>query len=295
MDYALLVLTVICFSIQTISFKEFNRRYMKNLASYFLFNTIYFSVIVLIYLAVNREAEPLSTVTVILAVAFGVLFMLTILLYMKAMELGPLSYSSMISSMGLLVPVVFGTFFWQETISILQLFGLLMLFITLILGSRSSGGLDDQKSKTNMRWLIFIIANLFGNGAIMTVSKAQQMIMPGREIEEFLIIAFGTAAILSFLLFLYRRFRLGERIGHLKQGPFVVLVLVTSTTTAFGNQIGLYLSGRIPAIIQFPSVSGGIVLMSTLFAVLFYKEHLTRTKILGLLSGLAALVLLSLR
>ena len=295
MDYALLILTILIFTVQTFSFKEFNRHYMKNLASYFLFNAIYFCIVVLIFLAVNRDVEPISSVTVILAVAFGVLFILTILLFMKAMEHGPLSYSSLIFSLGLLVPVIYGALFWQEGISIPQIFGLLLLLLTLLMGSRPTTRIDAQKSRVNLRWMIMVISSLAGNGVMMTISKSQQMLMPGREIEEFLILSFGTSATLSLILFLFRRFRLGEKVSHLRKWPFLILVVIASITTAFGNLFALYLSGRMPAIIQYPSVSGGMVLLSTIMAVLLYKERLTRNKMIGLLTGLAALFLLSLR
>lgn len=295
MDYALLILTIIIFAVQTICFKEFNRLFMKNLASYFLFNTLYFSLVILIYLAVNRQVEPLSSLTTILALIFGVLFTVTILMLMKAMEKGPLSYSSLIFSLGLLVPVIFGALFWKEGISIPQIFGLLMLLLTLIMGSRPTNRVDEPKAKVNLQWLIIVIASLLGNGMLMTVSKSQQMVIPGQEIEEFLILGFGTSAVLSLILFLYHRIRRGEKVGHMKSWLLFMLVIVAGVTTASGNQIALYLSGRMPAIIQYPSVSGGIVLFSTITAVLFYKERLTRTKVIGLITGLAALVLLSLR
>ena len=295
MDYALLILTIFIFAVQTICFKEFNRLFMKNLASYFLFNTLYFSLVIMIYLAVNRQVEPLSSLTTILALIFGVLFTVTILMLMKAMEKGPLSYSSLIFSLGLLVPVIFGALFWKEGISIPQIFGLLMLLLTLIMGSRPTNRVDEPKAKVNLQWLIIVIASLLGNGMLMTVSKSQQMVIPGQEIEEFLILGFGTSAVLSLILFLYHRFRRGEKVGHMKSWLLVMLVIVAGVTTASGNQIALYLSGRMPAIIQYPSISGGIVLFSTISAVLFYKERLTRTKVIGLITGLAALVLLSLR
>ena len=295
MDYALLILTIFIFAVQTICFKEFNRLFMKNLASYFLFNTLYFSLVILIYLAVNRQVEPLSSLTIILALIFGVLFTLTILMLMKAMEKGPLSYSSLIFSLGLLVPVIFGALFWHEGISIPQIFGLLMLLLTLVMGSRPTNRIDEPKSKVNLQWLIIVLASLLGNGILMTVSKSQQMSIPGQEIEEFLILGFGTSTVLSLTLFLYHRIRRGEKVGHMKNWLLVVLVIVAGVTTASGNQIALYLSGRMPAIIQYPSISGGIVLFSTITAVLLYKERLTRTKVFGLITGLAALVLLSLR
>lgn len=293
MDYFLLLFIVVIFFIQTISFKEFNRSFMKNLGSYFLFNSIYFSLIVLLYLATNREFEALSPLTIHLGLMFGVLFFCAVLVYMKAMENGPLSYSSLLFSFGLLVPIIFGVFFWHEPVSPIQLVGLTLLLLTLLIGNRSAAGSDTQR--LSMRWFIFAIAAMLGNGSLMTISKAQQMALTGQEIEEFLILAFGTSAMLSFLLFLYRHYRLKESVSHFRSRRLYLLVLVTGISTAVGNQIALYLTGRLPAIVQFPTLSGGIVIMATLYSVVVYRERLTRSNVTGLILGLVALVLLSLR
>ena len=119
--------------------------------------------------------------------------------------------------------------------------------------------------------------------------------MPGREVKEFLIVGFGTAALLSLLMMLWQRYLARQRTPHLKQWRFALLVLGAGITTAFGNQIALVLSGRLPAIVQFPVVNGGIVLLSSVLSVLAFREKLTRRTWVGLALGLVSLVLVSLR
>lgn len=292
MDYTFMFISILIFALQTLSFKEFNRSFMKNLASYFMFNFLYFNVVVLTFILLNTKPEGIHLQTAILAVAFGVLFVITILLYMKAMEEGPLSFSSLLFSFGILVPIICGVFLWNEGISAVQLVGLALLFLTFYMGSGTTG---DSEHKVNLRWLVFCITALVGNGIIMALSKAHQMIMPGKEIKEFLILAFGTASLLSLLLFFRQRFVAGEKVSHLKNRTFVLLVLAAGITTAFGNQLALYLSARIPAVIQFPTVNGGVVFVSTIFSALVFKEKLSKRGIAGMLLGLVALVLLSVK
>lgn len=292
MDYLLLLMAILLFSIQTISFKEFNRSFMKNLNNYFLFNFSYFSLVVLILLAFNREFEGLSPITLVLGLSFAAVFILTMLLYMKAMENGPLAYSSLLFSFGIVVPVIFGIFFWQEAALLIQIGGLLLLLLTLVISNRQEGSAGKPVS---LRWFVFAGTAMLGNGALMTLSKAHQMAMPGQEVEEFLILAFAAAAVFSLLIFFFRQRRNKEALVHLRSQRLGLLVLVAAFTTAFGNQIQLTLSGRLPAIIQFPMVNGGTVIMATIFAVLLYREKLTRSSTVGLVLGLAALVMLSQR
>jgi len=297
MEYLLLFLSILIFTIQTVSFKEFNRSFMKNLSSYFMFNFLYFGMVVVINLIPNPVLGEIHAATAILAVSFGVIFVLGILCYMKAMENGPLSLSSLIYSFGIIVPIAFGFFLWDENISIMQAAGLVLLFATFYLGSKS--GSDPVQSGTshgvNFKWILFSFLAFLANGGLMTTSKAQQMIMPGKEIKEFLVLSFGTGAILSLAIFVFVKLKTHDSISHLKSTRFLLVVLAAGLTTAYGNQISVFLSGRIPAVIQFPTVNGGIVLASSLLSVVLFKEKLTRQGIAGLVLGLAALVLLSLK
>src|SRR5665647_3663483 len=96
MNYFLILIAAILFTVQTLCFKEFNKRYMKNIASYFLFNFLYFSVVAIILIVAAGGVHPIHAPTVYLGVTFGTIFIFAILSYMKAMESGPLSYACLL-------------------------------------------------------------------------------------------------------------------------------------------------------------------------------------------------------
>lgn len=290
MNYLLLASAAIIFMFQTISFKEFNKKHMKNLASYFLFNFIYFSLVVFILYILAGGFDSLHPYTLWLGICFGIIFIGAIFSYMKAMEIGPLSYTALFFSFGLLVPIIFGLFFWNENISTLQLIGLILLLTTFYLGSESP---EKGKDRWNFKWLIFSIMAFIGNGTLMVVSKGHQMILPGQEVNEFLIIAFGTAATISLLVFLWNFLRQGQDVTHFKSWSLVWVSIAAGISTAIGNWLMLILTTKIPSIVQFPSVNGGTVFLSTLASSVIFKEKLSKKAIVGLLIGLSALILLS--
>jgi drug/metabolite transporter (DMT)-like permease len=287
----MMLAAIAVFGIQTLCFKSFNRGYMKNLAGYFLFNTLYFAVVVAVLAPFGLDFSGLHARTVALAAVFGLVFIASILCYMKAMESGPLSLSSLAFSFGLLVPILAGAALWNERLSLLQGAGLLLLLFTFYLGAGSPGA---ESKKVNVRWLVCSVLALVGNGTLMALLKAHQSALPGREVHEFLVLAFGTAALLSLVLFLLRRFRYKETAAGLKSGAFALLALGTGATTAFGNLVSLVLSGRVPAYVQFPVINGGVVFVSSVLSVLVFKEKLTRRAWAGLALGLAALVMICL-
>ncbi len=287
--YLLLTGSILLFAIQTVCFKEFSRRFMKNKADYFFFSGLYFLVVVGILLVINGFGK-IQLQTLLIAVPFGILFIVAILLYMKAMEIGSLSFSALVFSFGLLVPIIFGQLFWNESVSILQILALGVLLASFYL----AGGAKLEKGRQfNVKWLLLILTAMVGNGMLMAMAKFHQRLLPGKDIGEFLIVAFVTAAIASALLTGFRIIFGKERISEPKGIPFGLLVLGAGVTTALGNWGALSLAGSMSAVLLFPVMNGGIVFVSSVFSVLFFKEKMTIRVISGMVLGLMALVLIS--
>ena len=291
MDYLLMLSAIALFSIQTVCFKLFNSKFMKSLASYFAFDCLYFLVVIAVLAPFGLRFTGLHAPTVGLSVAFGFVFVATIFAYMKAMETGPLALSSLVFSFGLLVPILAGAALWNEKLNVLQGAALLLLLFTFYLGAGASG---SESKKVNVKWLAYSILSLLGNGTLMALLKAHQTALPGIETNEFLALAFGTAAILSLAVFLFRRVKFKETVPHLKSGTFALLVLGAGATTGIGNLISLTLTGRVPTYIQFPFINGGLVFVSSLLSVILFKEKMTRRAWIGMALGLIALVVICL-
>ena len=58
------------------------------------------------------------------------------------------------------------------------------------------------------------------------------------------------------------------------------------------NKIMMHLSITTPSVILFPLVNGGTILTASLVALLFLHERLSLKQIIGVLCGVAAVVLL---
>ncbi len=285
-----IIVAVLLFTGQTMCFKIFNEKYMKNLTSYFFFLFLYSSFAALIYLIMAGSTATYSFYTKILGIAFGVFLILAVLFYMKSMETGPLSYSALFFSSGLVLPIVFGLIFWDEKINFLQFVGVLLLIATFYLASQPS---SEESTKVNSKWLLFCILAFICNGTLMILLKAHQIIMPGKETKEFLIIAFVTAALIALILFLINKSRNRESISHMKSMPFVWLVICTGSCISLGNGLSSYLASRIPSIVHFPVINGGVVILSSILSSIIFKEKIDKNGQIGLILGILSLVFLS--
>ena len=75
-----------------------------------------------------------------------------------------------------------------------------------------------------------------------------------------------------------------------------ISVMAVGSGAAMGavNLINLYLSGVMDKHIFFPIVNGGLIFLTTVAAVVFFKERLTRKQWIGLVLGIAMLAVIAL-
>ena len=290
MEYTYLAIAVITFTIQTLCFREFGKRFIKNLRSYFLFQGFSFTLTVVLLLLYNGIPTSIHPLTLYIGISFGFLFVFAIFSYITAMESGSMALSALLFSFGLVIPVIYGLFFWDETVKIIQWCGLFMLLLSFSLGSKPKGG----EKKFNKKWLIWALFGFLGNGTLMTISKSQAKIMAGEEAALFLIIGFTSAAILAFTIFIIRKYTQKESVVHMTGSYIPLLVLGNGTTTAVGNMLVMILAPILPSVIQYPIQSGGLVITTALMSMVIYKERITVSGYISLAIGICAIVMLGL-
>ena len=286
----LVILAISMFALQNICFKTFSDRFMKTGADYALFSTFYYALTVLLLLGLFGFGSA-GPETLAIGVVFGGMFVTTILLYMKAMTCGPMSFTALLFCFALLVPILAGWLFWGERIGLLQAVALAILFVSFYLGSGPNAAGERRFS---MKWLLLALGAFAGNGVLMSLLKWHQRILPGKEIGAFLVIAFATAVVCSLVLFGVRVRVFREQAAAPRSLPYWLALAGAGATTAFGNAATLSLAGRLPAVIQFPLVNGGVVVATTLLSVLLFREAMTKRSWTGFALGVAALVIISL-
>ena len=284
----LFIAAISFFTFQNISFKQFNMFYMKNTASYFMFNTIYFSIICGIYVVMGVDPSHFNYVTIGLGLLFAVSFISGMFFYMKAMENGPLGISFLFFSSGMLLPIAFGIIVYNEPAPLHKFIGLVLLFIAFYVSVHGKG--DGKMSK---KWLVYILLGSISNGIIGIAIKLGRLVVSEHALSEFLFLGFGQAAIISLTIGVFLILKYKMQLSHFRALPFALVVLGAAITTAGGNYMMLLLSFNVSALVQFPVVNGSLVITSIISSRFVYKERVTRQHVVAIVVGLVAIVLLS--
>lgn len=247
------------------------------------------ATLAVIALASGSLCAP-SAYTLVLGVIFGIATALCAILHMKALENGPLSYTSVICSCAMVIPALSGLVFFGEAVTPLQYAGIVLMVISFVCA------VDKQNGEAGMsfKWMLLCLGSFMFSGSVGVMQKVHQSSPHRDELGIFLVIAFiASAAFSAILSGCYKK--AGQQITVVtgaKVKKFTIVSIVCGVGIALCNQINMYLAGVMEAIIFYPVVNGAGMLLTTAAGLLFWKEKLSKKQWLGLATGAAAIFLL---
>lgn len=225
---------------------------------------------------------------------FGAVLIATIACYYYAMHTGPLSYASFFYSASMVIPSLAGVLIWNDAFRWTAAVGIAMFvaafYFISVPGSRESGG-------GNKKWLLLCLATWLLNGSLSVIVKAQQMAMEGKEASSMTTVAFSSACAFSFAVYFILTALAGKareiRPDFRGLRPIALPLLALAVGNGGGNLTITYLSSRVSSAYLFPAVLGGMMIAVTVYSVLVLKEKINRYGVAGLVTGIAALLVLN--
>ena len=259
----------------------------------FLFTSVG-SLIAAIVLFAWGGVSAFSWFTALLGILFGTVTALQGIFHMAALKAGPLSYTTVIVSFSTLITALSGMLFFNESPKITQGIGIVLMLVSFVLANVGKG----EDKKTNLKWLVFCILTFIGTGAIGIMQKVHQSSDDRAQLNEFLVIAFAVSALICGVAYLFMKGK--EKKPEAAEGssasalPLILFTVISGVAVAVNNKLNLYLSGVMESAVFFPVVNGGGLILTTLAALVLFRERLTRVQWLGVGVGILSVVFLCL-
>lgn len=208
----------------------------------------------------------------------------------KALECGPVSFTALLKAISLVLPSVWGFIFWDDPLTLPVILGFVLILVSLILFFAKKP--EKEQAKIPLKWFLYILGLLVGNGGAFIVQKYQQMAFEGahKNMLMFFTTATATLACLVFA-FLYRKKNTLTRTALTKS--FYLPIVAGLGSTLF-NLLLMITLPLLPSSVIYPAIAVGSVIVTTLFSALVCKERLRMLQWLGLTLGCVALALLNL-
>ena len=229
--------------------------------------------------------KAVSAQTWLYALIYGFLLICSQWFYTAALSAGNTALCSTVYSMGFILPTLSGAIFWSEPFSLLDFFGVLCAVAAILF----SGKRGRKSEARHNRYFVPLSVAMLSSGGVGIVQKLQQKSAYAEERASFLLIAFLLAAAISLL---------ASSIEKNKQcvAPQKSTVAVAACVGLFFgccNLLNTILAGRLDSAIFFPSLNIGVILLTLLCSIVFYKEKIKKNDVLVLLLGSASILLLN--
>lgn len=278
------MLSILLETTKNIFSNNFTKKNLKTETDIYKFNFFMYigSVIVLMFFKVEKT----STYTILLAFAFALAIWLNQYFFLKALKFGTMSFTTFIIGSGLVIPIIFGAIVWKENITLFQQILLIVLIFSISLS------LNLSKGKVGLKWLGLAILSMLFLGAIGIIQTIQQESDYSKEFIGFLRYSFIFTVIINFL---------GWQICRRKQKASFTIKSSAILQAGFSGSfmgavhiINLYLAGALPKVIFFPVSNGGLIFVTLISDLVFFKERLNLKQWIGIILGTGILCVIGL-
>lgn len=221
------------------------------------------------------------------AVLLGFLFITVFNIMALTSQKNGLSVASVSSKMSVVIPVVFGILIYDESISAVKIIAIILALISVYLASVKTEGVSIE-----IKQLLFPILLFFGSGIIDTSLKfIEKNYVQEDTVPIFTAVSFLAAFFFGGLLLVFKLIRKQTKLetksflGALMLGIpnfFAIFFLIKSLQLKDFESSTLFTINNV-----------GIVVLSTLFGLIFFKEKLLTKNWIGILLAVFSILLIS--
>ena len=284
-----LFLSVLAYVLVMLGMGRLGKDVFRNTRDQLFFQIVRNFLCIVLMAVIGRRFLP-HGFTLLMAGAMGAATLLSSVSSLACCRYGPVSISILIfSSFSMLISSLSGPVFWKESISILQIAGMVLSVLSMALLTEKS-----LVQKTSPKWFVFLFLAGIGGGMQGPVQKALTTSAYAGENTEFILYSFIFSTIASIITyFLAGKGNKKEQITYKVKGTVLLLFISQALLSVFLNINNLKLVEELPTIIFFPAYTIGGLLITTIASRFLFKEKMTLRQTVGFISGLFALLLVS--
>lgn len=220
--------------------------------------------------------------------ALGALFIVVFNLMGITTQRSGLSVVSVATKMSVVVPILFGLFYYKESFGYLKIIGVLLALIAVYLTSiKSKEGIVFER-----KTLIFPLLVFIGSGIIDTSLKyLENSFVAENDVPIFSSTIFGSAGIIGILILIYLaiqgkfKFEFKNVLGGIALGIpnyCSIYFLVKALRSSILDSSGIFTVNNV-----------AVVMVSTLIGILLFQEKLSSKNWIGIVLAIASIFLVA--
>ena len=221
------------------------------------------------------------------AFLLGIMFILVFNVMALTSQKNGLSVASVSSKMSVVIAIIFGVWYYEESIGLVKLIGILLALVAVYLTSIKEKNEIVKKNKD----FLFPVLLFFGSGAIDTSLKyVETSFVAEGGVPLFSATIFGCAFVLGVIVLLYQKvkgilsFEFKSILGGILLGVpnyFSIVYLLKALSTEGMESSTAFTLNNV-----------GIVILSTLFGLFIFKEKLVSKNWFGIIIAIVSIILI---
>ena len=302
MDYLLVCISMLCIVLTFGVNKIYQSRIIKNTSGLLLFSFACQLFVVLLLLIINLFSIKLTTFSLLLSIVAAVAYSGFAILSSIAFKYGKMSTFSMFLMIGgMFLPFLYGIIFLNEAITVWKIIGMVLLIGSLIANSLFETKNDSSKTKTKpIFWVICILAFIL-NGSSSIITKIHATNAQSSDSLDFLFMTSAFTAVFALCGFAISfAIQKSKRIDTFEEHKpisskmilfFLLLSLLGGSFIVGSTFCNITVAKTMPAVIEYPFLTGGTTILTALFALAFFKEKIIKPCAICLIVMLAGTIL----
>ena len=214
-----------------------------------------------------------------LGTAAGVLFLVCFVLLQLNIARNGVAMASTFMKLGVVISTLIAILVFHEEPRLTQGLGIVLAVASILLIHTD----QETGQKASWKWLLPVL--LVCGGVTDSMANVFDKIGDPAVKDYYLFYTFTAALVCALILMLKRKERIGKE--EILSGVLVGI------PNYFSTRFLLLSLGQLPAVIVYPAVSVGTIILVSLAGVLFFKEALSRRKLLAMAIIAVSLVLLN--
>ena len=283
-----LLLSILASSIIFIIFKLFEKFNINILQAIVVNYCIAFTTGILAYKGTITISQLPNLDWFYYTLVLGALFIIVFNLMAITTQRSGLSVVSVATKMSVVIPVLFGLLYYNESLSAIKLFGIGIALIAVYLTSNKS----NQRTVINRKLIALPILVFIGSGIIDTSIKfLEDTYVANNDVPLFSAIIFLAAAIIGFIFIIIQvisgsfKFEFKNVIAGICLGVpnyFSIYFLVKTLRSDILESSGIFAINNV-----------SIVTLSTFAGIFLFKEKLIRKNWIGIALAILSIILIS--
>ncbi len=266
--YVFLIIADLLFSLQFLFNQQFRKRNGDGLDSAFTFSMYTNGISFLILLALNSFKLSFTWFSVLIAFVYALVLLLYSYSGLKSFSTANLSVYSIFTMLGgMLLPFAFGVLFYKEDFTLPKAACILLIGIATAMSFEKGKG---SKNRSNIKYYfaVFILNGLVGILSKFHQSNAELCVDSGSFMATVNLCVF--AMCLIFHLIKNKKVPLLpiKEVGNLA---------CYAACSGIGNLLCLIALTTLPASVQYPIITGGVMVFSTIISIIRKEKPSVKT------------------